>query len=80
MNILGIESTAHTFGVGIVNEKGKVLANALDSYKSEEAGMIPDKVAEHHQKIAEKVLQQALAEAKLDWKDIGFISYSAVPG
>jgi len=80
MNILGIESSAHTFGVGIVNEKGKVLANALDSYKSEEAGMIPDKVAEHHQKIAEKVLQQALAEAKLDWKNIEFIAYSAGPG
>ena len=80
MILLGIESTAHTFGVGIVNDKGKVLANALDSYKSEDAGMIPDKVAEHHQKISEKVLNQALEESKIEWKDISFIAYSAGPG
>lgn len=80
MYILGIESTAHTFGIGIVNEKGKVLANAVDSYTSADGGMIPDKVAEHHRLVAETVLEKAFAEAKLNWKEIGLISFSAGPG
>ena len=80
MNILGIESTAHTFGVGIITDKGKVLANVKDSYTSKDAGMILDEVALHHKKVADKVLKQALKEAKLDWKDVEVISYSAGPG
>ncbi len=80
MYSLGIESTAHTFGVGIVNEKGKVLANAIDSYTSADGGMIPDKVAEHHRQVAETVLEKAFAEAKLNWKEIGLIAFSAGPG
>lgn len=80
MIILGIETTAHTFGVGIVNEHGDILANVADSYTSSESGMIPDKVAEHHTRVAEQVLQNALDTAKLAWDNISFISYSAGPG
>ena len=80
MNVLGIESTAHTFGVGIVDNNGKVLANSYDSYTSKGKGMIPHEVAEHHEKVAEKVLAKAFKEAGLNWKDISFIAYSAGPG
>ena len=47
MIILGIESTAHTFGVGIVKDK-KVLANVRDMYTTESGGIIPMESAEHH--------------------------------
>jgi len=80
MFILGVESTAHTFGVGIVTDKGEVLANAIDSYTSSDSGMILDVVAKHHEEVAEKVLQKAFEESKLTWKDISFIAYSAGPG
>lgn len=80
MNILGVETTAHTFGVGIVTDKGKVLANTKDSYTSPDVGMIPDKIAEHHLEVSEKVLQEAFTESGLQWKDITFIAYSAGPG
>ena len=80
MNILGIESTAHTFGVGIINSEGKVLANALDSFTCNQGGMILDEVAEHHKDVAEKILKQAFAEAKLSWKDVDLVAYSAGPG
>jgi N6-L-threonylcarbamoyladenine synthase len=80
MIILGVESTAHTFGVGIVTDEGKVLANAVDSYTSKDIGMIPHEIAEHHNKVAEKVLKQALEDANVSWEDIEFISYSAGPG
>ena len=80
MIILGVESTAHTFGVGIVNETGQVLANQLDSFVSDKGGMQPDEVVIHHQLIADEILQKALNEAKLTWDDIDMIAYSAGPG
>ena len=80
MYILGVEFTAHTFGCGIVNEKGEVLANAFDRYESAAGGMIPHLIAQHHQQVAEKVLQQAFTDAKLSWKEMEFIAYSAGPG
>ena len=80
MIILGVESTAHTFGVGIVNSEGKVLANAFDSYTSDEGGMILDEVAEHHKEVAEKILKKAFEESGLSWNDIDLVAYSAGPG
>ena len=80
MIILGVESTAHTFGVGIVTDKGEVLANAKDSYSSDGGGMIPNEMADHHNEVAERILKEAFASSKLDWDDIEFIAYSAGPG
>ena len=80
MLILGIESTAHTFGIGIVNDKGKVLANIYDRFTSKDKGMVPEELVEHHNKVAETVLKQALEEAELGWDDIDSIAYSAGPG
>ena len=67
--ILGIESTAHTFGVAVV-DKGKILANLKDSYTSKDVGMIPHEIAAHHEKVAEKILKEAFKAAKVEWKDI----------
>jgi glycoprotease/Kae1 family metallohydrolase len=80
MFILGVEFTAHTFGVGIVDSDGNILANVTDSFTSTDAGMIPDQLAEHHKAVAEKVLQKAFDEAGVSWNDISFIAYSAGPG
>ena len=80
MLILGVECTAHTFGVGIVNDKGIVLANVKDSYTSQDVGMIPDQIAEHHNLFSEPILQKALKQANVTWNDIEFIAYSAGPG
>lgn len=80
MICLGIESTAHTFGVGIVNSKKEILANEKISYTTESGGMIPAKTAEHHVKICDKVLLAALKKAKIDISDIDVISFSQAPG
>ena len=80
MIILGIESTAHTFGIGIVTNQGEILANEVDSYSCKKGGMILDQVAEHHRNVAEDVLKKALKKANLDWDKIDFIAYSAGPG
>ncbi len=80
MICLGIETTAHTFGCGIITDSGQVLANVKDMYTLEEGGMIPDKVAEHHRAVADNVIGDALDKAGVTWKEIGLISFSNGPG
>lgn len=77
--VLGIESTAHTFGVGIVKD-GKVLSNIRDSFTTETGGMIPYKVREHHTKVCDQIIKQALEKANLSIKNITLIAYSQGPG
>jgi len=77
---LGIESTAHTFGCGIVSFEGKILANVKDSFTTTGGGMIPSDVAKHHEKVKDEILKSALDKAKLTMQDISLISYSAAPG
>ncbi len=77
---LGIESTAHTFGVGVVSFDGKILANEKDTFTTTEGGLIPGDLAKHHEQLKDEILQRALEAAKLEMKDISLISYSAAPG
>ena len=77
--ILGIESTAHTFGIGIV-DKGKVLCNLREMYTTESGGIIPMESAKHHFECSENVFKQALAEAKITEVEIDAIAFSAAPG
>lgn len=79
MRVLGIETTAHTFGAGIIEDK-KVLANVKDVYTTEEGGIIPFKVQEHHVNMCDEVIKKALETAKLTIKDIDLISFSQGPG
>ncbi|MDO8563394.1 MAG: KEOPS complex N(6)-L-threonylcarbamoyladenine synthase Kae1 [Nanoarchaeota archaeon] len=79
MMIIGIECTAHTFGVGIVN-KGKILANVKDMFMTETGGIIPIKAAEHHKLVAEKVWNDALDKAKISEEEIDAIALSNAPG
>ncbi len=70
-----------TFGVGIFEGSGqRILANARDTFTTKEGGMIPNEVAKHHREVKEKVLAQALEEAKLTMKDIDLIAYTQGPG
>jgi glycoprotease/Kae1 family metallohydrolase len=79
MAVLGIESSAHTFGVGIV-DNGKVVANAKAMYKIGSKGMIPKEVAGTHIKNAPMVIEEAMHEAGLRFSDIEAIGYTKGPG
>ncbi|MCS7123187.1 MAG: KEOPS complex N(6)-L-threonylcarbamoyladenine synthase Kae1 [Candidatus Aenigmarchaeota archaeon] len=80
MICLGIEGTAHTFGVGIVDDE-KILANEKAIYKPEIGkGIVPNEAAIHHEKIKEEILKNALEKANVKLKDVDIISYSAGPG
>ena len=77
--ILGIESTAHTFGIGIVKD-GKILANIKDSYTTEKGGIIPMESAKHHALVAENIFEKSLSEAKVSQEEIIAIAFSQAPG
>jgi len=81
MICLGIESTAHSFGIGIVDERGKVLANVYDMHRPAEGwGIHPMEAAKHHESVKDVVLRKALDEAGLRLEDIGLVAFSQGPG
>lgn len=70
----------NTFGVGIVDENCKILANEKDSHTTAEGGLIPRELAEHHLKIAKPVIESALEKAKIKTDDVGLVAFSQGPG
>jgi N6-L-threonylcarbamoyladenine synthase/protein kinase Bud32 len=80
MLCLGIEGTAHTFGIGIVSSKGRILANATRTYVPKRGGIHPRDAARFHAANARKVLDEALRVSKVELKDIGLVAFSQGPG
>ncbi len=80
MICLAIESSAHTFSVGIVDEKCNVLANEKHAVATEKGGLIPRELADHHFKYAKPVIESALKKANIKLKDIGVVAFAQGPG
>jgi len=81
MICLGIEGTAHTVGVGIVQDSAPViLANVSCMYAPVSGGIHPRDAANHHAGVVVDVLRQALDEAQMDVEDIDVIGFSMGPG
>jgi len=78
MICLGIESTAHTFGAGVVTRKGEILSDVREVFTTTSGGMIPNEVALHHKEVCDKVVKKALEEAHA--KQIDLVAYSRGPG
>ncbi len=80
MITLGIESTAHTLGIGIV-ENGEVLSNIYDMYRSPSGeGMLPRNAADHHSEYFARILKMNLESAGLKLRDIDLIAFAQGPG
>jgi N6-L-threonylcarbamoyladenine synthase len=77
--IIGIECTAHTFGVGVVN-KGKILSNVRDMYKPESGGIVPMESAEHHKKVCDGIWRKGLDDAGISENEVDVIAVSNAPG
>ncbi|MFH1801549.1 MAG: KEOPS complex N(6)-L-threonylcarbamoyladenine synthase Kae1 [archaeon] len=77
--ILGIESTAHTFGVGVV-KNGKILSNIKRSYTTEKGGIIPVDAAKHHSEIKYEVYSESLKTAEVNENEIDAVAFSQGPG
>jgi N6-L-threonylcarbamoyladenine synthase/protein kinase Bud32 len=80
MLCLGIEGTAHTFGIGIVSSKGRILANAAKTYTPKHGGIHPREAAQFHAAHARSVLNEALRFAKIKVGEIDLVAFSQGPG
>ncbi len=80
MLTLGIEGTAHTLGVGIVDTDRKVLANVLDMYRPAEGGLHPREAANHHGDVVASLIVKAAEEANVSLSEIELVSFSKGPG
>ena len=79
MNCLGIESTAHTCTLGVVDSEGNILANIKDMFKPPKGyGIEPSKAREHHERVSDNLIEKALSKADIEKPDL--IAYSAGPG
>jgi len=79
MITLGIEATAHSFGISITKNQ-QILSNERHTFTTEKGGMIPNKVADHHKKYKDKILSKALEQARIKLEDIDLITFSNAPG
>ena len=75
--VMGFEGSANKLGVGIVNEKGEILANVRDTYNAPPgSGFLPNEVAHHHRSLIIKLTRQALEQAKLKPKDLSCLAFT----
>ncbi len=72
MIVLGIESTAHTFGVAVVRN-GKILSNCKKVFTTEKGGMIPMDVAKFHCENKNEIYFEALKKAGIAPKGVPFV-------
>lgn len=80
---LGIEGTAHSIGVGVINgnnEKCKVLSNVIRIYKPKKGGIHPREAANHHAEFIADLISESVRKAKVDFNDVDIVSFSKGPG
>jgi len=83
MICLGIEGTAHSIGVGIVEEKNghcDVYSNIIKTYKPKKGGIHPREAANHHADNIADLIKQSIKQSGVKSKYIDLISFSRGPG
>ncbi len=79
MICLGIEGTAHTLGVGIVEDE-TILSNVSSMYVPSKGGIHPREAANHHASHFISLLKKSIEKAGIDKEDIDIIAFSQGPG
>jgi len=78
--VLGIESTAHTFGVGIVSDEPRILADARYSYVPKVGGIHPREAADNFITNAPRVISDALRSAGVSVGSVDAVAVALGPG
>ena len=78
--VMGIESTAHTFGCGIISSDGEILSNQKSEYVPTFGGIHPREASQHHASKAAITVRQSLNEAGLGLDDLAAVAFSLGPG
>ena len=73
---LGIEGSANKIGVGIVTDKGEILANPRKTFITPPGqGFRPKETADHHRREVLGILKNALEIANLTLEQIGILKF-----
>jgi len=80
MVILGVESTAHTASVGLVDDRARVLGIASDMYRPAHGGIHPREAANHHVASLPGLVRSALEQAKVGPDAIDGVAFAQGPG
>ncbi len=80
MLCLGIESTAHTIAIAIVDEKCNILVEEKKMFTTKQGGLIPRELTEHHYKLAPELLKKALEKSGKKINEIDLIAFAQGPG
>ena len=78
--VIGIEGTAHTFGVGVSSLDGKILLDFSHQYKPPGGGIHPREAAEHHSKVAPDLVDKAFSLVKKNGWNVVAVGFSMGPG
>lgn len=77
--VIGIESTAHTFSIGVATAS-RIVAAADYVYRPKGGGIHPREAAEHHSRVAGKALAEALEQANLSLREVDAVAVALGPG
>jgi len=80
MICLGLEGTAHSFGAGVVDDQGTVLANVWNMLSPEEGGIHPREASRHHSDLGPQIIAEAMSQAGIEYEDINLVAFSRGPG
>ena len=80
MLCLGIEGTAHTVGVGIVDSECSILANTMKMYHPEKGGIHPREAANHHAENIVPLIKEATDKAGIKYENLDLVAFSQGPG
>jgi N6-L-threonylcarbamoyladenine synthase len=83
MKILGIETSCDETAASVVEDGAKVLSNKIASQVEIHArygGIVPEVASRQHMLAIIPIVQQALAEAGVEWKNLDAIAVTKGPG
>lgn len=80
MRVLGIESTAHTASVGVIDDGARVLGASTDMYRPAHGGIHPREAANHHAELFPALVERALSQGNLDGHEFDAVAFSQGPG
>ncbi|TMI49537.1 hypothetical protein E6H20_07665, partial [Candidatus Bathyarchaeota archaeon] len=81
MMCLGIESTAHTFGASLVDDRDRIVTNVNSTYRPPVGvGIHPRKASEHLASVAHGIVKTALSTEDGSSIEPDVIAYAAGPG
>jgi len=80
MVVLGIESTAHTASVGVVDGEAEVLGLASAFYRPTAGGIHPREAANHHVEVLPSLVTKAMDSARVRPGDLEAVAFAQGPG